>query len=74
MNNYLEIILLGKDALNCSKVTWKTFIMLQQISISNKWSSFEISINQRILKKVMFPIIKVENFFMEKLLFSRFFD
>ncbi|MDN8907574.1 hypothetical protein Q0O77_14770, partial [Staphylococcus aureus] len=34
-----------------AKVTVKTFIMLQKISISNKCCSFELSIHQRILKK-----------------------
>ncbi len=43
-----------KDALNWSKVTVKTFIMLQKISISNKYiCSFELSIHQRqFLQKI----------------------
>jgi len=40
--------LFSEDVLNQSKVTVKTFIMLQKISISNK-RSFELSIHQRIM-------------------------
>ncbi len=32
----------------------KTFIMLQKISISNKCGYFELSFNQRILKKKIY--------------------
>ncbi len=40
---YKEIILLfRKDAFNCSKVTVKTIMMLQKISVSNKCCSFEL--------------------------------
>ncbi len=39
-----------EDALNWSKLKVNTFIMLQTVSISNKFCSFEISIHQRILK------------------------
>ncbi len=49
-----SILLFSKDTLNCSKVTVKTFIMLQKISVSNKCCSLELSINQRILKKKMY--------------------
>ncbi len=44
-------LLLIKDALNWSKVTVKTLKMLQKISVSNKCCSFELSINQIIVKK-----------------------
>ncbi len=37
-----KYFLFSKDALNWSKVTVKTFIMLQKISISNKYSSLLI--------------------------------
>ncbi len=37
------ILLFIKEALNWSKVTAKTFIMLEKISISNKCCSFELS-------------------------------
>ncbi len=47
------ILRFSKNALNWSKVTVKTF-MLQKISISNKWCSFELSIHQRILKNKMY--------------------
>ncbi len=40
--------------LNWSKVTLKTFIMLQNIYISNKCSSFELSIHLWILKNKMY--------------------
>jgi len=36
-------------------MTVKTVIMLQKISISNKYCSFELSVHQRILKKLWFP-------------------
>ncbi len=36
------ILLFSKDALNWSKVTVKTLIMLQKVSISNKCCSFEL--------------------------------
>ncbi len=42
-----------KVALNWSKVTVKSFKMLQNISISNKWCSFELSIHQ-IMKNTMY--------------------
>jgi len=49
-------LLFSKDA---SKVTVKTFIMLQKkMSILNKCCSFELSIHQRMLKKktkLLFP-------------------
>ncbi len=48
------VLLFIKDALNCSKVTVMTFIMLQKISISNKCCSLERSIHQRILKNKMY--------------------
>jgi len=34
--NTIKQFVVEKDALNCSKVTLKTFILLQTISISNK--------------------------------------
>ncbi len=46
------ILLFIKDALKWEKVTVKTFIMLQKISISNKCCSFELSIHLWILKKL----------------------
>ncbi len=46
------IPLFSKHAFNWSKVTVKTFIMLQKIFILNKCCSFELSIHQRILKKM----------------------
>ncbi len=45
------MLLFSKDALNCSEVMIKTFIMLQKISISDKSCSSELSIHQRNLKK-----------------------
>ena len=42
-----------KDALKCSEVTVKIFIMQQKISISNKCCSFELSIHLWILKNKM---------------------
>ncbi len=39
------MFLFSKNALNWLKVTVKTFIMLQKISISNKCCSFELSIH-----------------------------
>ncbi len=42
--NRTKVVLI-KDALNQSKVTVKTFIMLQKIPISNKCCSFELSIH-----------------------------
>ncbi len=45
-------LLFIKDAFNLSKVTIKTLTMLQNISVSNKCSSFELSIHQRIMKKI----------------------
>ncbi len=45
------ILFFSKDALNLSKVTVNTFIMLQKISILNKCCSFELAIHQRILEK-----------------------
>ncbi len=45
------ILLFSIDALNWSKVTVKTFTMLQKILIENKFCSFELSIHQRILTK-----------------------
>ncbi len=44
----------SKDALHWSKVAVKTCIMLQKIAISNKWHSFEYSINQRTQKKAKY--------------------
>ncbi len=41
------------DALNWSKVTVKTFIMWQKISISNTCCSFELSVQLWILKNKM---------------------
>uniref|UniRef100_A0A673GGS4 Copper metabolism (Murr1) domain containing 1 n=1 Tax=Sinocyclocheilus rhinocerous TaxID=307959 RepID=A0A673GGS4_9TELE len=42
----------SKDMLNRSKWTIKVFIMLQNISISNKCCSFELYIHRRILNKI----------------------
>ncbi len=44
-----QTLLFSRDALNWSKVTAKTFITLQKISVSNK-RSFELYINQWTLK------------------------
>ncbi len=44
-------LLFSKDTLHWSKLTVKTFIMLQNTNILNKYCSFELSIHQRILKK-----------------------
>jgi len=44
-----NIYFYSADALNCSKVTVKTFIMLQRLI---KCCSFELSIFQRTLKKL----------------------
>ncbi len=65
-----------KDAINWSKVTVKSFVMLQNISISNnncnnstisinKRYSFEHSMHQRILQKyhIFHQIIKQFNYF-----------
>ncbi len=49
------IFLFCTDALNWSKVTVKTFIMLQNISISNKCCSFELSVQLWILKNKTYP-------------------
>ncbi len=49
-----KLILLFKDALNCSKVMIKTFIMFQNISISDKCCSSEPSVHQRNLKYYTF--------------------
>ncbi len=43
--HFFYFLLFIKDALNQSKVTVKTFIMLQKISILNKCCSFELSIH-----------------------------
>ncbi len=40
------ILLFRRDALNWSKVSVKTFLMLQNLSISNKCCSFELSHHQ----------------------------
>ncbi len=48
---YKLILLFSKDALNRSKVMIKTFIMLQNIYISDKCCSSELSIHQRNLRK-----------------------
>ncbi len=48
------MFLFRKDALNWSKVTIKTNIMLQKISISNKCCCFELSIHQRITENKMY--------------------
>ncbi len=49
---FKEIILLfSKGALYWLKVTVKTFVMLQKISISNKCCTFELSIHRRKKKK-----------------------
>ncbi len=47
------MLLFSKDSLNGSKVSVKTFIMLPNISISNKCCSFELSIHLWILKNKM---------------------
>ncbi len=47
------IVLFSKDALNWSKVTVKTFIMLQKISISNFLFSISISVLFLIMKNKM---------------------
>ncbi len=39
------MLLFIRDALNCSKVTVKLFIMLKNISISNKYCSFKLSVS-----------------------------
>ncbi len=39
--------------LNLSTVTGKHIYILKKISVSNKFCSFELSIHQRILKKVL---------------------
>ncbi len=51
IKKYIYILLFIKDALNWSKVS---FIMLQNISISNKCCSFELSGHQRILTNKMY--------------------
>jgi len=48
---------LTKDALNCLKVTVNMFIMLQTLSISNKYCSFELSVHQIILKKIVYTTV-----------------
>ncbi len=45
LNKYINAIF-SKDVLNCSKVTVKTFIMLQKISFSNKYCSFELTMHK----------------------------
>ncbi len=42
---YFRILLFSKDAVNQSKVTVKTFRMLQKISILNKHCSIELYIH-----------------------------
>lgn len=42
----------SKDALNSSKVSVKTFDMLQMIYVFNKLCSYKCYIHQRILKKI----------------------
>ncbi len=56
--NWKKIILLfSKDILNWSKVTVNKCLMLQISFISNNCCSFELSIQQRILKKMCFKTI-----------------
>jgi len=47
-----EVRLGSKNAFNCSQVIVNTFLMLQNITISNKCCSFEMSIHQTTLKNV----------------------
>ncbi len=54
LKSYKLILLFSNDALNSSKVTAKTFITLQKISISNKCCSFEIFIHLWILKNKVY--------------------
>ncbi len=49
---HLIILLFSQDAFIWSEVTVKTFIMLQNISKSNKCCSFELSIHQSIQKRL----------------------
>ncbi len=53
------ILLFSKDDLNRSKVMIKTFIMLQMISISDKYCSSELSIHQRNLKKLYSTVFNI---------------
>lgn len=52
------MFLFSKDALNLSKVTVNTFIVLQKKSISSKCRSFEFYIHQRIMKKIITDFTK----------------
>ncbi len=45
------ILVFSKETWYWSKVTVQTFIMLQKISVSNKYCSFELYANQSILEK-----------------------
>ncbi len=48
------MLLFSKDTTNWSKVTVKTFIMLEKIYISNKCYSFELLLIKESLKKLYF--------------------
>ncbi len=47
------VLLFSKDALNWSKVMIQIFILLQNINISDKCCSSELSIHQRNLKSLL---------------------
>ncbi len=47
------ILLINKDALNWSKVTVKTFIILQNIFFQINAAVFKLSIDQTILEKII---------------------